>query len=208
MNAMRADLLSKGSHHQPIYVEPVEPYLSDTVSLQSTYGDLLKQYDRGRRFLERRQRSYCDGRSQIDMSERNLSFAKQTFDTRLLTEMAKEMNVSPALLKDDIKLASAVDTLVQNCNADVYGALFHGPHPQSRKAIMSLSRTSDLRQQHRIQGVLDRRFRSVAPQVNDDDFETVAYNEVPSRLRRARGGIEKLECMIEDSGEPDAPLHR
>ena len=42
-------------------------------------------------------------------------------------------------------------------------------------------------------------FRSVAPQNDDPVFDTVSFSEVPSRLARARGAIETLNSLLEDT---------
>jgi hypothetical protein len=57
---------------------------------------------------------------------------------------------------------------------------------------MRLSRSSDTRQRYRINGVRAGRFYSVHPQNDDPVYDTVKFNEVPSRLRRARGKFQLL----------------
>lgn len=57
---------------------------------------------------------------------------------------------------------------------------------------MSLSRTSDVRQRHRINGVIEGMFPSVAPHSDDMVFDTTSFAEVRTRLARARGSLGKL----------------
>jgi hypothetical protein len=112
---------------------------------------------------------------------------------RLLAEsVAKEIKVSFPKLKEAIKFATAVETLIENCGESAWSALFDPKRPQTRKAILSLSRTSDVRQRHRINGVIEGKFPSVAPHSDDTVFDTTSFAEVRKRLARARGSLGKL----------------
>ncbi len=68
--------------------------------------------------------------------------------------------------------------------------------PQTRKAILSLSRTSDVRQRHRVKGVIEGKFPSVAPHSDDTVFDTTSFAEVRKRLARSRGSLGKLLVQL------------
>lgn len=70
--------------------------------------------------------------------------------------------------------------------------LFDPMQPQKAQAILRLSRTSDVRQRDRISGAIKGEFRSVAPDSDDTEFDTVSFDEVLRRLRWARGWLGKL----------------
>ncbi len=74
--------------------------------------------------------------------------------------------------------------------------MFDSHRPQDREAIMRISRTSDTRQRHRIDGVATGHMRSIAPQNSDTVFDTVKFGEVHSRLARARGCLESLQTHL------------
>ncbi len=147
------------------------------------------EYLLGRRFLERRNLAIRD--SDLEPSKWT-SLAKRR-PARLLAEsVAKEMKVSFPKLKEAIEFAAAVETLIENCGESAWSALFDPNRAQTRKAILSLSRTSDVRQRHRINGVIEGKFPSVAPHSDDMVFDTTSFAEVSKRLARARGSLEKL----------------
>lgn len=147
------------------------------------------EYFLGRQFLERRNRAIRDnGEKPADWTR----FEKCKPAKELAETVAKEMMVSYLKLREAIKFATAVETLIQNCGESAWYVLFDPKRTQTRKAIMSLSRTSDVRQRHRVKGVIDGRFRSIAPHSDDTVFDTVKYGEVTSRLARARGSLATL----------------
>lgn len=147
------------------------------------------EYQLGKRFLMRRARAMRQSRT-----DRNTwaSLAKGQPARVLLDRMAEDESMPIKQLASAVALAEAVETIRMNCDEDVFGALFRSKYPQKRSAVMQLSRTADTRQRYRIAGVLEQRFRSVAPQGMDPVYDTVAFREVPSRLSRARGTLGQL----------------
>jgi hypothetical protein len=151
--------------------------------------ELQRAYFHGRHFLELLNLAIRD--SDLEPSKW-ASLAKRR-PARLLAEsVAKERKVSFPKLKEANKFATAVETLIENCGESAWSALFDPKRPQTRKAILSLSRTSDVRQRHRINGVIEGKFPSVAPHSDDMVFDTTSFAEVCKRLARARGSLEKL----------------
>ncbi len=159
---------------------------------------LQDEYLLGRRFLEVRRRSIPE--SSLEPCKW-VSLAKRKPARQLAEQIVKQMKVSFPTLKEAIEFATTVETLVENCRANVLQILFDPHRPQGRKAIMSLSRTSDIRQRYRVNGVIHGLFRSVAPHSDDTVFDTVKYGEVPSRLARARGSLERLLELLSTAGE-------
>ena len=80
--------------------------------------------------------------------------------------------------------------------------MFDSLGPQTREAIMKISRTSDTRQRYRIDGLAKGQVRSIAPQISDTVFDTAKFGEVPSRLARARGCLEILGCHLSFPYDP------
>lgn len=197
----RADLLNRWPDHPTIYTEFVEPATSDPPCLQSL--PTLLEYDQGRRLLELMRRAAYDGISNDGNGKSDLSFAVGTLGRDLAEQLAPAMRISVEELIAAAKFGDAVDTLYKNCDEDVFRALFHPIHPQSRKAVLELSRTADTRQRYRIDGVLEGRFRSVAPQNSDPVYDTVSFKEIPSRLARARGSLQQLDGLLTSGVEVD-----
>ena len=151
---------------------------------------LQDEYLIGRHFLEVR-------RAELDLKPSQwASLAKGKPARQPAERVAKELKVSFPKLKEAIKFATAVETLTENCGESAWSVIFDHNRPQARKAIMTLSRTSDVRQRHRVQGVLEGRFSSVAPHPDDTVFDTVSFGEVLSRLRRARGWLGMLPAHL------------
>ena len=151
--------------------------------------ELQRAYFLGRHFLERRKLAIRDGNLEPDEWT---SLAEHRRARLLAESVAREMKVSFPKLKEAIKFATAVETLIENCGESAWSALFDPKRPQTRKAILSLSRTSDVRQRHRINGVIEGKFPSVAPHSDDTVFDTTNFAEVRKRLARARGSLGKL----------------
>lgn len=151
--------------------------------------ELQHSYFLGRQFLERRDLAIRDGNLEPDEWT---SLAERQPARRLAESVAKEMKVPFPNFKEAIKFAAAVETLIENCGESAWSVMFDPNRPQTRKAILALSPTSDVRQRHRVKGVLEGRFSSVASHPDDTVFDTVSFGEVPSRLRRARGFLENL----------------
>ncbi len=151
------------------------------------------EYQLGRQFLERRRRLIADN----DLAPcRWASLAKGQPARRLAEEVARQLKTPFSTVKRAIEFAMAVETLIENCGANVLPVLFDAHRPQGRKAIMLLSRTSDMRQRYRVTSVVEGRSPSVAPHGDDTVFDTVKFGEVPSRLARARGSLEQLLHLL------------
>jgi Uri superfamily endonuclease len=160
---------------------------------QHAAPELQHAYFLGRHFLERRNLAIRDGDLKPD--ERT-NLAELQPARQLAESVAKEMKVSFPKLKEAIKFATAVETLIENCGESAWSLLFGPMQPQKAPSILRLSRTSDVRQRHRVNGVMEGLFRSIAPHSDDTVFDTVKYGEVPSRLARARGSLEKLRKKL------------
>lgn len=146
-----------------------------------------------RRFLEVRNHAMRDS----DLEPDEWTSLAERRPARLLAEsVAKEMKVTFPKLKDAITFATAIETLIENCSESVWTVLFDPMQPQKAQAILKLSRTSDVRQRHRVNGVIERLFRSIAPHSDDTVFDTVKYGEVPNRLARALGSLEELQNQL------------
>ena len=175
--------------------------LSKTVSVefiaeprgQLSAPELQHGYFIGRRFTEVRNRAIRD--SDLEPGDWT-SLAERRPARRLAESVAKELRVSFPKLKEAIKFATAVETLIENCGESAWTVLFDPMQPQKAQAILRLSRTSDVRQRHRINGVVEGLFRSIAPHSGDTVFDTVKYGEVPSRLARARGTLGELQKQL------------
>ena len=148
--------------------------------------ELQRAYFLGRHFLERRKLAIRDGNLEPDEWT---SLAEHRRARLLAESVAREIKVSFPKLKEAIKFATAVETLIANCGESAWTVLFDPMQPQKAQAILRLSRTSDVRQRHRIKGVIEGKFLSVAPDPDDTIFDCVAFAEVLSRLRRARGWL-------------------
>lgn len=151
--------------------------------------ELQRAYFLGRNFLERRKLAIRDGNLEPDEWT---SLAEHRRARLLAESVAREMKVSFPKLKEAIKFATAVETLIENCGESAWSVLFDPKRPQTRTEILSLSRTSDVRQRHRINGVMEGQFRSIAPHSDDTVFDTTSFAEVRKRLARARGSLGKL----------------
>ena len=175
--------------------------LSNTVSVEfiaeprgkRPAPELQRAYFLGRHFLERRKLAIRDGNLEPDEWT---SLAEHRRARLLAESVAREMKVSFPKLKEAIKFATAVETLIENCGESAWTALFNPMQPQKAQAILRLSRTSDVRQRHRINGVVEGLFRSIAPHSDDTVFDTVKYGEVLSRLARARGTLGELQKQL------------
>lgn len=183
----RSRLSSRG-HSTAVSVE----YIAEPRGKRSAPG-LQCQYLLGRRFLEHRNLAIRDGNLEPDEWT---SLAEHRRARLLAESVAKEMKVSFPKLKEAIKFATAVETLIENCGESAWSVIFDHNRPQAQKAIMRLSRTSDVRQCHRVKGVIEGLFRSIAPHSDDTVFDTVKYGEVTSRLARARGSLEELRKKL------------
>ncbi len=182
--AVFRSLLSSRGLSTTVFVE----FIAEPRGNRRTPG-LQCEYQLGRRFLEHRNLAIRD--SDLERSKWT-SLAKRRPARRLAESVAKEMKVPFPKFKEAIKFAAAVETLIENCGESAWSALFDPKRPQTRKAILSLSRTSDVRQRHRINGVIEGKFPSVAPHSDDTVFDTTSFAEVRKRLARARGSLGKL----------------
>ncbi len=191
--AFRAQLASRDPSTK-VFVEFIEePRRKKAAAL-----GLQSEYMLGRRFLERRLRSIFEsGLQPCDWS----SLAKSRPARLLAEQIAKQMKVSFRRLNAAIKFATAVETIIKNCGEPAWSILFDPNRPQGRKAIMSISERSDVRQRLCLNRVIEGRFSSVAPRGDDTVFDTRRFSKVRSRLARARGSLETLLELLKTADE-------
>lgn len=194
----RAGLFKRDPKQPPVYVEFVESATETLRGAAKADSPLLAAYFRGRRFLEeRRAAAMPEPISRPVTAAASLTYvSRDPVGREIIERLAAETRLPVNALKYDAQFTEAVETVVANCGARAFGALFEPERPQARKAIMMISRTADTRQSYRIEGVKNGCFRSVAPQSDDPVFDTVAFKEVPSRLCRARGSLLKLQELL------------
>lgn len=156
-------------------------FIEEPRTNKSVTRRLQSEFLLGRRFLEGRRQLITES----VMEPGDWSSLAKGRSARLLAEqVAEQMKVSFSTLKCAIEFATVVETLIENCGEPAWSILFDPKRPQGRKAIQSLGRTSDIRQQYRVNGVLEERFPSVAPHGDDTVFDTVKFGEVTRRLAR------------------------
>ena len=126
------------------------------------------------------------------------SLATKTPGRALAEVTSKSLGINFDQFKPMIELAFAVDRLLHNCGPQVLGVIFDPANPQERESVKQLSRTSDTRQQYRI----NKESGTICPQGSDDVFDTVGFYEVPSRLARARGVLLKLADRAGEIQDP------
>lgn len=143
------------------------------------------------------------------------NFSTDFLGRQIIQQLAVEAKFAESDLRDDAKFAAAVENIVANCgdeSENAFHVLLDPERLQTRKGIMQLSRTADTRQRYRMAGVIEGRMRSVAPHSGDFHhvYDTVAFSEVPSRLWRARGAIEKLQRSLRCTccGDTSKECHR
>ena len=174
----------------------------DDVKQVFDLGELWGEYLAGNQFAE----AYRFVDSTFVDSLKSPSLANGTDGRALAETIAKTVGLSFDEYQPMIKLAIAVNTLLYNCGPKALEVIFNPSNQQSRKSILQLSRTSDLRQQFRVDQVLDGSSRTIGPQNSDSVFDTVSFGEVPSRLARARGSLNKLEESVKVMREPQVKL--
>jgi len=184
----RSKLASRGLSTK-VFVECIEEPRRQKQSARR----LQCEYLLGRRFLELRRRSISE--SSLEPCQW-ASLAKHRPARQLAEQVAEQTTVPFPTLKRAIEFATAVETLIESCGEHAWSILFDPSRSQSRHAIMSLSRTSDVRQRYRVEGVIAGHFRSISPQSDDLVFDTVRFGEVPSRLGRSWGSLEKLATQL------------
>ncbi len=187
--------------HPPICVEAVSNFGSQSHP-DLELNDLELDYLRGSTLLEMDYRRRADRSFGTTGWESDRVPVTRRIWKDDIERFTSPMNVSPAKLKQDVKFTNAVDTIVGNCGGSpALECLLRGSTRQTRDAIMKLSRTSDTRQRYRLDGVITGKFRSVGPQNSDSVFDTIAFCEVPSRLARARGTLERLTYLVADEAD-------
>lgn len=159
--------------------------------------ELTSAYKRGMRFLRVRRQVATDRQTRPNWSA-SARLGRDPAARRLRDQLAAEFAIDKKAYLEDIRFAAAVETIVESCGAYARKLLLEGSSPQRREHIMRLSRTSDTRQQYRVEGVRDGRFRSVEPKGDDPVYDTVEFSEVTSRLRRARGWLVALAGQTKD----------
>lgn len=192
--------------HEPVYTQYC--VADDPITMFSRIvaeGDddpLIASYFRGQVLLETVRRAGYDGRVTPRYAEDQAADPRTL--RRIKNETASLLGISATALTPDIKLARAVDTLIDTDGERAFRACFLTSARQQAKSIERLSRTSVDRQRLRIGLVLDGDARSVGPQCHDEVFDTVDFGEVLSRLRRARGLIFCVRDAVMDELDRDS----
>jgi Uri superfamily endonuclease len=189
------------AERSPICVEAVSN-VGKQPHLDLELNDLEMNYVRGSMVLEAEHRRWADRSfGTVDWPSVNAPVARKTWKHDI-DHLSNAMNIPAADLKQGVKFAIAVNTIVGNCGgSQALECLLRGSPMQTRASIMKLSRTSDTRQRYRVDGVIAGKFRSVGPQNSDSVFDTIAFGEVPSRLARARGTLERLTHLVADEAD-------
>ncbi|PQO38858.1 hypothetical protein C5Y96_03020 [Blastopirellula marina] len=163
---------------------------------------LLSRYELGKSYIDKRSEALATSKSEAEFWR---SLAKGTLARELMNQHSQSLGISFKTLRSAVEFAEAVESLLANCGNGAMETIFHGKYLQTEEAIKKLSRTSDVRQQYRMLGVSEGRFRSLAPQPTDLVFDTVSFQEVNSRLARARGAIVTMDTESR-SGKPPSTL--
>lgn len=160
--------------------------------------DLLEAYRQGARYLRDRENAAGLGKRKPKVVEslpgnKRCLFSKDSAGKQIARQLADKFGVDEKTVQVNAKFAEAVELIAINCRQTATKVISLSGHPPNRKAIMELSRTSDIRQRYRVDGVIAGRFNALKIASDDPVFDTVSFSEVPSRLRRARGAI--LACQ-------------
>lgn len=164
----------------------------------SKSAELEEAYRQGARYLRDRENAAGLGKRKPKVIEPLLGnkrclFSKDPAGKQIARQLADKFGVDEKTVQANAKFAEAVELIATNCRQTATKVISLSGHPPNRKAIMELSHTSDVRQRYRVEGVIAGRFKSLKIASDDPVFDTVAFSEVPSRLRRARGAI--LACQ-------------
>ena len=195
--SLRAELAAE---HKPLYVEFPLPPRRSIIEAGCASQTLAASYHRGRRYLEeRRLAAYNDPHSAAIHQDGNLiCFRQGSVGRQIVARLTKAMDMDEGQLRADAEFADAVEKVIANCGPQALDVLLYGDRPQSRNDIMKISRKSRERQQHRINGVAEGRFRTVGPQSSDNAHapDTKDFTKILSRLARARGSIEACRELL------------
>lgn len=161
------------------------PLRMQSLATATATSDIVEGYLRGRHCLPLGH----------DAGER-VSFARGTVGHQKISHVSEALGVAVAEIKKDVQFAMAVETLIRNCGDDALTAIFFSQFPQSRKSVEMIARDSDVRQLHRVQGVIKGNFRSIRRQCQDGVFDTTAFGSVLSRLARAEGVLRRLNQRL------------
>jgi hypothetical protein len=158
--------------------------LKRTKTTATAGRELVEAYRRGARLLRD-----CERAAATDVRQRHRRFGKNSVGKDIARRWAENLGVDERAILADAKFAEAVELIAANCNVTARRVISLACRWPNRKAIMELSRTSDVRQRYRIAGVAAGRFKSLKIAGDDPVFDTVSFSEIPSRLSRARGSL-------------------
>lgn len=158
------------------------PRRSKTTALAGR--DLVKAYRLGARFLQD-----CNRAARTDIRQRRSCFGKDAVGKDIARRWADNLGVDERTILANAKFAEAIELIAANCDMTARRVISLAGRSPNRKAIMELSRTSDVRQRYRVAGVAAGRFKSLKIAGDDPVFDTVSFSEIPSRLSRARGSL-------------------
>lgn len=166
--------------------------------IASLRPEFLEAYRQGSRYLRDREHAAGLGQRKPKVvarlpGSRRCLFSKDPVGKQIVRRLADKLGVDEKTIRANAKFAEAVQLIAMNCGISATQVISLSGQPPNRKTIMELSRTSDDRQRYRIKGVIAGRFNTLKIAGDDPVFDTVAFSEVPSRLRRARGAI--LACL-------------
>lgn len=197
----RAGLSKRHPQHPPVYVDFVEASVQRVAS-KDVEVPIKEAYLRGRRYLEAR-------RAAVPARTGSLSvIGNDPVGRRLLHKLAEAMRVDYSTMKKDTEFAEGVEVVIGECGEIAAKVFFNSTKPQARSAIEKISRKSRERQRYRIEGVLDGRMRSVAPQPSDRVPDTMKFRKIISRLARARGDVEVGLRLVEPAPQRLPKGHR
>lgn len=98
-------------------------------------------------------------------------------------------------IKPQLEFANAVDSLIAAHGEWAYRTIFDLKKPQTRKAILQISRKSWERQDDRFTDVCAWDAPSIAPQKGDPSPDTMDFKKILSRIGRAKGPL-RIACEI------------
>ena len=165
---------------------------------------LTAEYELGRQLMERK---HLAAELDVKIGSNWKTFAKGRPLRCLAETTSNRIGIEFKKLRSAYEFTSAVDTILKNCGAKTLPLLLDEQRPQSRSAIMQLSRTSDVRQRYRVGLVLAGLARSVGPDSGDTVYDTLSFGEVLSRLGRARGSVRQAaDFLVQSCPDPTVVL--
>lgn len=149
----------------------------------STSDELREAYSRGAEILRELSRLQTSDRQQ------KLSFRAGSPLRRYVEEYAANRNLPWKSVQADVQLAFAVDAITASCGSRWQETLFNGRF--SPDHIRELSGKHPDRQRFVVAAVAAGCPLNAKPLVGLPTFETVGWHEVPDRLSRAKGQLQK-----------------